>query len=143
MRIKKQFSTFANCMKAKNITVMLLTGRGVTGSAIPVQRATDTATATATVKAAVRHAVSDRRSLCATPTPLAARASVMPKNLVFTPPTDYQLVTQYGRFHAPSRCQCNSHSFIFSDRRSQRPQQLLQSRNTANAVLWLFYSQYQ
>jgi len=73
-------------MRAKNMTLMLLTGRGVTGSAKLVRRAADTATATATVKAAVRHAVSDRRSLCASPTPLAARASVMPKNLAFTPP---------------------------------------------------------
>jgi len=71
-------------MRAKNMTLMLLTGRGVTGSAKPVQRAADMATAT--VKAAVRHAVSDRRSLCATPTPFAACASVMPKNLVFTTP---------------------------------------------------------
>ena len=66
------------------MTVMLLTGRGVTGSAKPVQSATGTATATA--KAAVQHAVSDRRSLFATPMPFAARASVMPKNLAFTPP---------------------------------------------------------
>ena len=69
-----------------NMTVMLLTGREATGSAKPVQRAAGTATATANAKAAVQPAVSDRRSLFATPTPLAARASVMPKNLAFTPP---------------------------------------------------------